>query len=363
VADRVDEWIEAGIYDPTAEHAADRLALLRYSSSHGVALDELVRRSADGTLARAVVDEVLRVERTITVDEAARRVDLAPELLVRVWLALGFPPPPDGEPTLNEDDLGLLEAFHVLLDLFEMDAALQFTRVLGSSIARIGEAAVSSFLVNVEGRLLTDGAGEAERAKASTASAELAQGLPDLFRGLYRRHVELSVERSRVTQDHKAFGTFHLTVGFCDLVGYTAWSRSLAASDLARAVNTFEQAAHELITTAGGRLVKSLGDAVLFTTTTPEVAAAIALDLTAFVVADPVLTELRSALATGEVVGRDGDYYGPVVNLAARMVKETAPGTVVSDQPVPGFESTRIGAADLRGVGDPVELFVLSPPR
>jgi adenylate cyclase len=355
----VDDWIAAGIYDPEAPHAADRLELLRFSTERGVPLDELVRRSSEGTLVRAAVDRVLHVERTITVAEAADRVGLAPEVLVRVWLALGFPPPPDGQPVLNEDDLGLLQAFHIVLDLFEMDAALQFTRVLGSSIGRIGEAAVASFLTNVEGPLLTAAAGQAEQAKASTLGAELARDLPDLFHGLYRRHFHLAVERSRATQDDTALGTFHLTVGFCDLVGYTAWSRTLDASALARAVNSFESAAHELITTAGGRLVKSLGDAVLFTTLTPAVAAAIALDLTAFVDSDPELTALRSGLASGDVLGRDGDFYGPVVNLAARMVKETAPGTVVSDRPIEGFTARPIGRAELKGIGEPTDLYVV----
>jgi adenylate cyclase len=355
----VDDWIAAGIYDPDAAHAADRLELLRFSAARGVTLDELVRHATDGTLVRAAVDRVLHVERTITAEEAARRVDLPIDVLVRVWLALGFPPPPEDQPMFNDDDLGLLEAFHVVLDLFEMDAALQFTRVLGSSIGRIGEAAVASFLMNVEGPLLTAAAGEAAQAKASTAGAEMARDLPGLFHGLYRRHFQLAVERSRATQGDTAFGTFHLTVGFCDLVGYTAWSRSLSASALARAVNSFESAAHELITTAGGRLVKSLGDAVLFTTTTPAAAASIALDLTAFVESDAHLTGLRSALASGEVLGRDGDFYGPVVNLAARMVKETAPGTVVSDRPVDGFTARPVGSAALKGIGEDTELYVI----
>ena len=177
--------------------------------------------------------------------------------------------------------------FNFLLETFGLDAGLQFTRVMGSSISRIGDAAVSSFLANVEGPLMTDGAGNYERAVTAAVSADQAQALPDLFGGLYRRHFELAVERSRVTQDDKTFGTFHLTVGFCDLVGYTQWSRELSATDLGAAVNAFEQEAHELITRAGGRLIKSVGDAVLFSTPAPGTAAAIALDLTDFVANPP----------------------------------------------------------------------------
>lgn len=356
----VDDWIAAGIYDPAAPDAADRLRVLRFSAGHGVSLDELVHRAAEGTLSRAVVDRLLAVDRELTLEETAALVDLPPEHLVRVWLALGFPPPPEGQPTFNDDDLVVLRAFAMVQDLFGTAAALQFTRVLGSSMARISEAAVASFLLNVEGPLLDASAGEAERAEASTTAAQLAAGLPELLRVLHRRHFVQAVERTRATQDHGEAGTFHLTVGFCDLVGYTAWSHTLSSRALAQAVDAFEATAHEVITTAGGRLVKSLGDAVLFVTPAPEVAARIALDLTDFVAAHPVLTELRTGIATGDALGRDGDFDGPVVNLAARLVKETAPGTVVSDRPVEGLVTEPLGQVELKGIGETVDRYVVS---
>ena len=318
MSDDVERWIAAGIYDPAAPDSDDHLRVLRYSAEHGITDDELIRRAAEGTVGRAVVDQVLAVDRRYSLADASARTGLPPDILTRVWLALGFPQPPDEGPVFNDDDLELLGAFNFLLEMFGLDAGLQFTRVMGSSISRIGDAAVSSFLVNVEGPLMTDGAGNYDRAVAAAVAADQAQALPDLFGGLYRRHFELAVERSRVTQDDKTFGTFHLTVGFCDLVGYTQWSRELSATDLGAAVNAFEQEAHELITRAGGRLIKSVGDAVLFSTPTPGTAAAIALDLTDFVATHPALTSLRSGLASGEVLSRDGDLYGSVVNIAAR---------------------------------------------
>ena len=363
MSDDVERWIAAGIYDPAAPDSDDHLRVLRYSAEHGITDDELIRRAAEGTVGRAVVDQVLAVDRRYSLADASARTGLPPDILTRVWLALGFPQPPDEAPVFNDDDLELLSAFNFLLEMFGLDAGLQFTRVMGSSISRIGDAAVSSFLVNVEGPLMTDGAGNYERAVTAAVSADQAQALPDLFGGLYRRHFELAVERSRVTQDDKSFGTFHLTVGFCDLVGYTQWSRELSATDLGAAVNAFEQEAHELITRAGGRLIKSVGDAVLFSTPTPGTAAAIALDLTDFVATHPALTSLRSGLASGEVLSRDGDLYGSVVNIAARVVKEIDPGTVVSDRPIEGFTSSPIGVAELRGVGEPTELFVIDRRR
>ena len=42
---------------------------------------------------------------------------------------------------------------------------------------------------------------------------------------------------------------------------------------------------------------------------------------------------MRVALAVGPVLVKDGDYYGPVVNLASRLVNMAHPGTVlISDE-------------------------------
>ena len=63
------------------------------------------------------------------------------------------------------------------------------------------------------------------------------------------------------------------------------------------------------------------------------------------------------------MLSRDGDLYGSVVNIAARVVKEIDPGTVVSDRPIEGFTSSPIGVAELRGVGEPTQLFVIDRGR
>ena len=213
---------------------------------------------------------------------------------------------------------------------------------------------MSSFLVNVEGPLMTDGAAPPARRTPPRRRPSARRALPDLFGGLYRRHFEPPSSEAAPPRTDKVFGTFHLTVGFCDLVGYTpVVPRRSSAADLGAAVNAFEQEAHDLITTAGGRLIKSVGDAVLFSTPTPRWRRPSPSTSPTSSPTHPELTSLRSGLATGEVLGRDGDYYGSVVNLAARMVKETAPGTVVSDRPVDGFTSRSIGVAELRGVAGP----------
>ncbi len=121
-----------------------------------------------------------------------------------------------------------------------------------------------------------------------------------------------------------------LAVGFLDLVGYTALSQELEDDELGMLVSRFEALTHDTVAQLGGRVVKTIGDEVMFVSEFPEVAAAIALRLTERTGGDAVLPEARAGLAYGPTIAREGDYYGPVVNLAHRLVEVAYPGTVLA---------------------------------
>jgi len=82
---------------------------------------------------------------------------------------------------------------------------------------------------------------------------------------------------------------------------------------------------------SGGRVIKNIGDEVMFVTPDPPSACRIALDLGRSLAADPSIPALRSGVAMGEVLLRDGDCLGPVVNLAARLVQLAPIDTLVSE--------------------------------
>lgn len=76
------------------------------------------------------------------------------------------------------------------------------------------------------------------------------------------------------------------------------------------------------------------------------------------------LPPARGALATGDILTRDGDYFGPVVNLAARAVKLAEPSSVLASDHTAraapdGYTFTSVGARPLKGFDEPVELFRL----
>jgi adenylate cyclase len=365
--DAMQEWERAGLYDPEALDATDRLELLRYLAEVGVTTDEMLTAASIGELISSAGDKRLHFPRSLTRAEVSERSGLTPEQVDRAWLAAGLAVVPEGEPGFAEEDLALLSSFAIASELFGYDAVLQITRVLGASLARIADAAISTFLVNVQRPWAEEGAGSAALARANVEGVDLLSQLLVALTPMFQRHVEAAVMQTRATRENgDLFDVFRLTIGFVDLVGFTSWSQQLSTDELAAALNDFERAAGDIVTQHGARVVKNIGDAVMFIAFDPASACTTAVELCRWVDNHPVLTRLRGAVATGEVLSRDGDYYGPIVNLAARAVKEAEPGAVVVTSEVASaldgaFVLTSIGAPELRGVGELEELFALSP--
>src|SRR5438067_7592158 len=149
-----------------------------------------------------------------------------------------------------------------------------------------------------------------------------------------------------------------LPVGFVDLVGSTPMASRLSTSELGAALAAFEATASDIVVEKGGRIVKLIGDEIMFTTTEPAVALAIAAELVHAFEHHPVLPGVRAGLSYGQVLTRYGDCFGPVVNLAARVVGVADPGAVVmaADVPANGWKVEPLGPHTLKGFDAPVEL-------
>ena len=72
-----------------------------------------------------------------------------------------------------------------------------------------------------------------------------------------------------------------------------------------------------------------IGDEVMFVVDNVADAARIGLALADAYADDDLLSDVRVGLACGPVLLRDGDYFGPTVNLAHRIVNIANPGTVL----------------------------------
>ena len=185
--------------------------------------------------------------------------------------------------------------------------------------------------------------------------------VPEVLETVLRHHVEHELRRFVLSETGTHTAT--LAVGFLDLVGFTASSAALDASELAGAVASFESLATDLIGEHGARLVKIIGDEAMFVTHQPDAACRLALAVRDGVAGHPGLTAVRGGITFGPVLTLDGDYYGSGVNLAARAVAVAEPGQIAVTAAVvdaSGAPATSIGVHDLRGFPEAVELFALT---
>ena len=360
------ELVAAGLYDPAAPDAADRAALLDYLFEIGATLDDLV--AAGGPEGLPVVPTNILMwgedRERLTLEELVAATGADRELVRRVWRAAGFPDPESGARPFTRRDVGLIAILNAGADLLGQDVGIQLVRVLGAAAARVADAAVSAFVVNVGPRAMDEDPSGLLLARANAESMLQLDGLTFGFDVLVRHHLE----RAFRPLDPEAVPEIDLvrrSLGFADLVESTAWTEELAFPELGKLLNEFEATASEIVVQHGGRVVKLIGDEVMFIANDPSSAVEIALGLVDAFALHPGLPPVRAGVATGAVLARDGDYSGPVVNLAARAVKLASPSSVLVDDSTraaldESFVCTDAGRSELKGLAAPVSLFRVS---
>lgn len=363
-----ERWAELGLYDPAAPNAAERRDLLRFFGEREITESQMVTALAANRLLSLAGDLTIRPGRDrYTRDEAAAEAGVEPERIDRIFRSAGLPAVAPDTPYYSESDVETLRAFALGAELFGEEAVLRFSRVIGTSLSRIAEAALAMAVAERQGPMELAGADEVVFARSNEEASVALDTLPLVLGVLFRHHMEVSIRRFDVSRAGHTLRSVNLAVAFLDLAGFTERSRALDANELASAVADFETLVGEEITARGARLVKMIGDEVMYVATDPATAAEIALELRDAIAVHPVLTELRGAIVFGEVVSQDGDYYGSEVNLAARIVTAAEPRQILATAAVAtalaADESITAhfeGARELRGFEAPVELFALS---
>jgi adenylate cyclase len=358
-----DELQRLGVYDPDDEHAAERLELIKYLVGLGATTDELVTERDELPALASLVGLRPGRER-LTLSDAADRAGAPLDLAKRVWRTSGLPEPGPDDLVCTEADVDVFRIFLAGTELLGEAVVLQLGRVVGSTMARVAEAARSAFLVHVGAPSL---AGDPTGLALARANAEAVTMIPGLARALdvvLRHHFELARRPIDIAAGTRGgYDSQHVTIGFVDLVESTAWSQDLSIGEVGAAVGEFEAMAADTVAARGGRLVKLIGDEAMFAVSDCSAACDIALELVDALDAHVVLPRARGGLAVGDVLTREGDYYGPVVNLAARAVDAAEPGSVVASEDVTrearAHRFRAVHARRLKGFDDPVELFRL----
>jgi adenylate cyclase len=301
--------------------------------------------------------EALLGKAAFSTADVAREAGVEAAHARQLWRALGFPPVEDDERVFTGSDVEIVRAVRALIELrsVDPDELVQLTRVIGQSLARVADAQVTAAADRLERTRAEAVSKEAALAELVTRIETLAPSLEQFLGYVWRRHLLAAVRRRSAAP---SAADAPLTIGFADLVGFTAMSQALGPHELARIVDRFEALAYEHIPERGGRVVKLIGDEVMFAVDDGAFAADIAVALVAACARDPVVPDVRIGLASGPTLSWEGDLYGPTVNLASRLVNLARPGTVLVSEDLgvgleddPRFELRHLRPVNLQGIG------------
>jgi adenylate cyclase len=369
----IDSWEKAGLFEPSAPGADERRALLEFLTIRGATVDQMVEAHRLGRLPAVAGDLVMGSRPgTISVQEVADRCGVPVQRLQRVMLSLGISVQVDDR--LNENWVTLMAAFQQGAELMSDDALNAFTRVLGAAATSIAEAAIALFYAELGPGSEHEGSDELGRAQMSetatlafsTVPNVLSQVLVDQFdRANRRAAVVRGWGPSSANSPESNTGEL-VALGFVDLVDSTSWAEGLSLRQYSLALSRFESAAWSSAVLAGGRVIKMIGDEVFFAAPTADAACRIGTGVCAAAKADPLLPSARGAIGFGLATPREGDYFGPLVNLVSRLTKTALSETLIVTQPAADelpaghWSLVELDPQPVRGLEAPVRVFAVT---
>jgi adenylate cyclase len=368
--DQDESFVDAGLLDGLDGRAREaRLELLRDLAADGVAIDELERAAAEDRLALLPVDRVLASEPRYTAREVAELAGLPLEYFLASRQAVGLARPDPDLKAFGEEDL---EAQRIINSLREAgvpeEGMLEVTRVLGRGLAQ-GAEAIRMLLAG-----MFAGAGATEHELATGNAEAASQLLPQvgpLLSYILRLHLLEQTRSVAISQADLASGaspnTAEVFVAFADLVGFTRLGERVEVDEIGRLAVRLTGLAQDA-TRAPTRIIKTIGDAVMFVSPTVDALLETGLGLIELSDEADQFPPLRVGVAAGVALSREGDWYGRPVNLASRVTSVARPGSLlatgeVRDAARDGYQWSAAGEWRLKGFKGRVALFRARRPE
>jgi adenylate cyclase len=306
-------------------------------------------------LENAILDAVPQ----LTSVDVAAAAGVTLEEARRLWRALGFPDA-GAHPAFTEADLGALSTLvgAVREGAIDFDTAVRLTRAVGQTMARLADWQVATLSARAE----QVDTGEQAAGSRVDGAVRLAERVSAPFEQLllyaWRRHLSAAVGRvGALGANDEDLHTVEVTVGFADLVSFTALSNEMDEDRIGDLVEVFESRCADVVAARRGRVIKTLGDSVLFVTERPTTAMEVGLSIIEVIGNDARLPDVKIGLSTGAVVMRLGDVFGPPVNMAARLTVIARRNRVIADPataallPADEYETRPLPPRPLRGFG------------
>lgn len=288
-----------------------------------------------------------------------------PERLTSVyWRSLGFTPVDEDTVVFTDEDAYAIGDLAAIVEdgVISERAFASISRGMGFHMGRLAMWITEAL---VDEAKHVDGLDDSEaRQKMLDSVPELLEVFESQVMFTFRRQLAAYAARAGsevLHRDTDELFPLQRAIGFADLVQFTRLAQDMPGTELADMVGRFESLSRDIISVGGGRVVKTVGDEIMFLADTPEDGAQIAVSLAETITESPALPPVRVGLAWGSMFSRYGDVFGPIVNLAARMESVARPGTVVVDagtaeaidQALPGgFAFSEGEGVELHGIGE-----------
>jgi adenylate cyclase len=314
----------------------------------------------DRTFSREALERAILGEDFVrAASEDADETGLSGEQVRRLWRALGFPERVQGmEFTRADADAVATVADVVGSGAIDFDTAVNLTRAVGQTMARLADWEVATLISRVE-ELEAGHEATGSRLGSALRLVDAVNGPFEALLGYaWRRHLAAAVARvEALGANEEDLHTTLVTVGFADLVAFTNLSNQLDENRLGDLIEVFETRCHDVVSAHGGRVIKSLGDSVLFVNEGVEEALETAEGIINVIGRDKRMPDVRVGLASGSVIMRLGDVFGPPVNMASRLTAVARRNRVIIDDVTAGllspdhYETRRLPARPVRGFG------------
>jgi adenylate cyclase len=351
--------------------AAAQARVVARMRERGHSLGSLRRAVREGRLAFGFVEELFpSIARTISLDEAARRSGLEPELIERLMALLGTPVSEEHE--LTEQDIEAMAGLARVLEAgFPLVALLQLVRVYARALRSIADAEVRLFHLYVHEPLIREGVDAFEMAEEMEGLAgDLMPLTTPLMEYVHTRYLRFYIEQGVVGHMEAEFveegGIGRVSMAFCfiDLTGFTRYTEEEGDEEALDLVERFVETV-EATLPAEATIVKTIGDELMIVSPDPTTLTEWAVGFLGLFQERP---QPRVGIHFGKAVYRDADYFGTDVNLSHRVVARALGGEVVVTRSVVDaigssdyLEFDEIGETELKGFPQPAELFSARP--
>jgi adenylate cyclase len=366
------DWAAEGLLDGLEDQdaRAARVRLLDKLSASGVTVAELRAAVAQERLVLLPIERALASPARYTLAELRERAGTGPEETAQRLGALGVSVPEDPEAkAFGDDDVAAVARVREYTERgIDLEEGVPLVRLMSGLMARIAEPMRSLFAQTY----LEAGAREDDLGlRYGERAAELMPLVAADAEYLLRMHLREFARSDAVSVADRASGrlrdSFEVAVAFVDIVGFTALGEELPETELPDVAGRLEALADEHVRTPA-RVVKTIGDAVMIVSRDPAAAVAGVAGILMGAEADDG-PQVRAGVAYGRAVARLGDWYGPPVNLAARLTARARPGSLLVTNAVrealgeaaARYSFSEAGMKRFKGIADPVPVLRLRP--